>query len=147
MKLLVATDFSPQTRKLLQVARRLGAALSAQVWLVHAMTPAPGVRDYGAGERRDGHEGEADSRNEQRLVREAAASLREAGIAATGLTVEGPPAKEILAQAKALDADMIIVGSHGFGAVFRLLLGSVSEKVLEKAACPVLIVPADRTET
>ena len=68
-------------------------------------------------------------------------------IDATGLTVRGPPAKEILAQAKALDADMIIVGSHGFGAVFRLLLGSVSEKVLKHATCPVLIVPPDRTGT
>jgi nucleotide-binding universal stress UspA family protein len=49
--------------------------------------------------------------------------------------------EKILAQMEKLDADLVIMGSHGHGAIYRTLLGSVSEGVLHDAACPVLIVP------
>jgi nucleotide-binding universal stress UspA family protein len=49
--------------------------------------------------------------------------------------------REILAQADALKADLIVVGSHGRSGFERLLLGSITEKVLRKATCPVMVVP------
>jgi nucleotide-binding universal stress UspA family protein len=57
--------------------------------------------------------------------------------------VEEAPAVlgEILAQAARLEADLIVMGTHGRGGVDRMLFGSVTEKVLRKAACPVLAVP------
>lgn len=57
--------------------------------------------------------------------------------------VEEAPAVlgEILVQAARLEADLIVMGTHGRGGVDRMLLGSVTEKVLRKAACPVLAVP------
>ncbi len=48
---------------------------------------------------------------------------------------------EILAQAEALGADVLVMGAHGRSGVERLILGSVTEKVLRKARCPVLVVP------
>ncbi|MBW2274656.1 MAG: universal stress protein, partial [Deltaproteobacteria bacterium] len=51
----------------------------------------------------------------------------------------------ILAEAKRLAADMIVMGSHGHGALYRALLGSVSEGVLHKATCPLTIVPGRAT--
>jgi nucleotide-binding universal stress UspA family protein len=48
---------------------------------------------------------------------------------------------EILQQAKALGADLLVIGSHGRTGFERLLLGSVTEKVLRKAQCPVMVVP------
>ena len=50
----------------------------------------------------------------------------------------GDPARRLLERAAA--ADLLVVGSRGLGAVRRLLLGTVSEKVLQHAPCPVLIV-------
>lgn len=144
MKLLVATDFSPQTPKILRVARRLSKALGARIWLIHVAAPEPAFKTYGSGDRQDRKTTADAYREERRLVHEAAESLRETGLDVTGLTVQGAPAKKILAQAARLDIDMIVIGSHGFGAVFRLLLGSVSSKVVRKATCPVLIVPSDR---
>lgn len=144
MKLLVAADFSPRTRKILKVARRLAEALKAEVWIVHAAAK-PAFTSYGAGERQDREETAAELREEHRLVQEAAQSMRDVGIEATGLMVEGPPAKAIVDEAARMDADLIILGSHGFGAVFKMLLGSVSSAVLKKAACPVLIVPSEKT--
>jgi nucleotide-binding universal stress UspA family protein len=145
MKLLVATDFSPQTKKVLRVARKLAQALGAKLWILHVATQ-PAFKTYGVGERQDRLETAAELREEHRLVQEAAQSMRDSGIQATGLMVPGPPAKAIVGEAARLDADLIILGSHGFGAVFKMLLGSVSSAVLRKSGRPVLIVPADRSE-
>ncbi len=55
---------------------------------------------------------------------------------------EGDPVSEILAEAKATPADLIVLSTHGRSGFDRLTLGSVAEKVLRKAPCPVLLVPA-----
>ena len=57
---------------------------------------------------------------------------------------EGYTASEILARADALPADLLVLGTHGRSGFERLLLGSVTEKVLRKAACPVLSVTQRR---
>lgn len=53
----------------------------------------------------------------------------------------GPVVRQILHDALELPADLIVMGTHGHGGFERLLLGSVTEKVLRKAPCPVLTVP------
>lgn len=55
---------------------------------------------------------------------------------------EGDPAAEILAQARTMHANLIVLSTHGRSGFDRLALGSVTEKVLRKADCPVLVVPA-----
>jgi len=147
MKILVAVDFFPQTEQVLEIAQRQAAALDAELWLIHAAAPEPAFKGYGAGERSDRKQTANAYREEHRLIQEAAAAARDAGIEATGLLVQGPPAALILRQADELNADMIIVGTHGFGAAMSLLLGSVSRTVLKKARCPVLVVPAGRPES
>ena len=70
--------------------------------------------------------------------------MRDTGLDATALLVEGAAAELIVEQAAKLDVDMIIVGSHGHGAMRQLLLGSVSEGVLHRSKCPVLVVPTPK---
>ena len=53
----------------------------------------------------------------------------------------GPPANVVLERARVLPADLIVIGTHGIGGFEHLMLGSVTEKVLRKAPCPVLTVP------
>jgi nucleotide-binding universal stress UspA family protein len=55
--------------------------------------------------------------------------------------VVGPAAFEIVRRAGERGADLLVVGSHGRGAIRRFLLGSVAERVLREAGCPVMIVP------
>ena len=57
------------------------------------------------------------------------------------LVDEGPPHRRILQYAQAVTADLVVLGTHGRGGVERMLLGSVAERVLRKAECPVLTVP------
>jgi nucleotide-binding universal stress UspA family protein len=64
-----------------------------------------------------------------------------AGLETEVILDEGAPAARILERTTALRADLIVMGTHGRGGFDRLILGSVAEKVLRKAACPVLTVP------
>lgn len=60
----------------------------------------------------------------------------------SGVSVrQGHPAREILTEASTLPADAIVMGTHGAGGFEHLILGSVAEKVLRKATCPVFTVP------
>ncbi|MBE0585939.1 MAG: universal stress protein, partial [Desulfofustis sp.] len=66
---------------------------------------------------------------------------RTTGLETTALLVQGATAETIVDKANKLEIDMVIVGSHGRGAMYQLLVGSVSEGVLRGAACPTLVVP------
>jgi nucleotide-binding universal stress UspA family protein len=89
------------------------------------------VRDQVAHELREEHRG----------VQALAETLRAAGIDATALLIQGPIIDTILSEAKRFEADMLIVGSHGFGALYDLLVGSSSRGILKNCDIPVLVVP------
>ncbi len=78
---------------------------------------------------------------EQRQVLYAARdTLAGSGIAATGYAPVGDPADEIIATAKAFEAELIVIGARSLGTVGRLVLGSVSTKVMHESDCDVLVV-------
>jgi nucleotide-binding universal stress UspA family protein len=74
-------------------------------------------------------------------MRKWSQSVTAAGISADTLVERGYPVGHILARAAALPADLIVMGTHGRSGFERLILGSVTEKVLRKATCPVMAVP------
>ncbi len=74
------------------------------------------------------------------LLSEAAERVRDAGWAGRKLIRSGHPADEIVRAAAELEADLVVVGSHGLTGIKRYLLGSVSSTVLEYAHCSVMIV-------
>jgi nucleotide-binding universal stress UspA family protein len=67
--------------------------------------------------------------------------VRDAGVPLDIVIAGGQPVEVILDHAAALDADLIVMGTHGTSGVQHLMLGSVTEKLLRKASCPVLTVP------
>jgi len=74
-----------------------------------------------------------------------------AGVDTTGVEVRlraqpGSPVRDILEEAKAANSDLIVLGTHGHTGFDRLVLGSVTEKILRKASCAVLTVPPPVTE-
>lgn len=62
------------------------------------------------------------------------------------VVTEGSPVAEIIREAEELEADVIVMGTHGIGGFERWVLGSVAEKVLRKAPCPVMTVTKARPE-
>jgi nucleotide-binding universal stress UspA family protein len=64
----------------------------------------------------------------------------------TALLVHGATVEVILKEASDLEVDLIVVGSHGRGAMYQLLVGSVSEEVLKKSRIPVLVIPTHKRD-
>jgi nucleotide-binding universal stress UspA family protein len=70
-------------------------------------------------------------------VKEAA---QKEGVAVKAFVLSGRPADAIIETAQEKNADLIVLGSHGRTGVERLLMGSVAERVIVLASCPVLVV-------
>ena len=66
-----------------------------------------------------------------------------AGVRVEDIVLSGDPARELLSYANRIDADLIAAGSHGHGFITRLVIGSVTTKLLRMASCPILVIPAD----
>jgi len=141
MNLLVAVDLSSASEKIYTQAAELAKAFSAKLWLLHVAEPEPDFLGFKAGPISVREDQAEQYHKEHRELQGIADTIRASGIDATALLVQGPTVEMILKEASSLNADMIILGSHGMGAVYRALVGSVSEGVLRKATCPVLIVP------
>ena len=147
MKLLVAIDFSPVTERMMKAAERLGRAASAEVWLLHVAEPEPDFVGYDAGPAVVRDQVAEELHDEHRRIQGLAARLRDAGIEATALCVQGAIVDTVLEHADRLKADLIVTGSHGHGAVYHLLVGSIAEGLVKRSRRPVLVVPARETDT
>ena len=78
--------------------------------------------------------------DDKRSLEDAAALAAERGVETKTEILRGDPVDEIVAYADSIDADLIVVGSRGHGALTSALLGSVSRGVLHEARRPVLVV-------
>ena len=141
MKLLVAIDLSDNTATVIAKAREFAEALAAKVWLVHVADPEPAFVGYDASPQYERDTVAEKFRKEHAALQAIANAWRAEGIDTTALLVQGTTVETLLKEAADLQADMIIAGSHGKGAMRRLLMGSVSQGLLENAECPILIVP------
>lgn len=83
---------------------------------------------------------DAERDHAESAIGDAMARARAAGVPAVTRLATGDPAECICAYAEEIDARMIAMGSHGYGTVASLLLGSVSGEVIRKATCPVMVV-------
>jgi nucleotide-binding universal stress UspA family protein len=143
--ILVAVDFSPVSDSAIEQGARLAQAFSGAVWLLHVAAPDPDFVGYDSGPPNVRQQVAHEMRDTHRRLQEHASTLRERGVEATALQVQGPTAETILHEAERLHADVIVLGSHGHGALHRALLGSVSEGILHRTTCPVLILPSRPT--
>jgi len=84
----------------------------------------------------------AERERAERTLAEAKAEAERVGLAVETVLRSGDPAGEICAVAASERARLLVIGSHGHGAVLSVLLGSVSSAVLHRASCPVVVVRA-----
>lgn len=144
MNILAAVDFSPVTEDVLQALRQVAATLPAQVRLLHVAPPEPDFVGYGAGPGVVRGQVAAEHRTRHQTLQQLADSLRAGGVETTALLLQGPTVETLLAEAERWPAALVVLGSHGHGAMYELLVGSVSEGVVRRAKVPVLLVPARR---
>ena len=138
--IVVGVDFSPSSERALEEAFQLAMARDASIHLAHVAsgTATDLVLDMLDGERRVGFD-EA----ERHLAGYGRSRAAAAGVPSGSIHAHvrlGSPAHELVELAKLLDADLVVVGTHGRTALGRLLMGSVAEAAVKKARCPVLVV-------
>lgn len=143
---VVATDFSPESIHAARAALPL-LAPGAVVYIVHAWSRVEAA--FPSVQLATLNEAYAASLPERfTLLRQALGHAD--GVTFEAVALEGKPAELVLSVARAKEADLIVAGTHGRGAVERWLLGSTSSAVLHGADCSVLLAPqppvAERTE-
>ncbi len=135
-KLLLATDLSEASSSATEQAFDLASRLGASLLIVSVIDPGALLLPGGRFRARVDQVRERREQQAQALVERG----RVEGIDVSFLVWTGDPADQIVSAAEAERVDMVLVGSHGRGAVGRLFLGSVSEHVVRNAPCPVLVV-------
>ena len=137
-KILCAIDRSPSSLQALGYAIALARWQSARLHLLEVVeeAPPPGVS---RAPKSDAVPNETQTALERDL-RRVLTARRASDVKVEILMRKGKVVQQILAQAKASRSDLVVIGSHGRGGVQRLVLGSVAEKVLRLATCPVLTV-------
>jgi len=138
-KILVAVDFSPHSAKALELAIGLAKTFGGRIHLLHAYHLPPlvgmpdeivippdfwtGVRDAAA-----------------RKLDKSAQKVKAAGVPVETHLVEFAPSDAIIETARKTKADLIVMGTRGLTGLKHALLGSVAERTLRLAPCPVLAV-------
>ena len=131
--ILHPTDFSPEAKHAFHIACSLAHDHGGRVIVLHAALPP--VIGYG-GALTPPPEGDWKAL-EQRL---SEVKPPDPSVPVTHLLLEGDPVAEVLRVAQETNCDLIVLGTHGRSGLKRLLMGSVAEQIVRKAACPVLTV-------
>ena len=139
--ILVPVDFSDVTAKVVDTAAALAGAFGSRVVLVNVAEPEPQFVGYDPGPLSVRVAVAEDIHAAQRRIEALKEKFGAAEVLA--LHVQGSIPGEILDLAREQGATLIVMGSHGHGALYHLLVGSVTTAILKEAPCPVLIVPSD----
>ena len=139
-KILIASDFSDCARRAEEAAMALGRALDAELILLHVSVETPLYNE--------GMRGLVDPRKVYEAQREwaettlaaRAAEMRGHGVSARSVIRSGVAVDEIVKLASEEPCDLIVIGTHGRGGLGRFFLGSVADRVVRLAPCPVMTV-------
>lgn len=143
-EILCPIDFSDFSRRALDHAVRIAQWYDSHITLLHVYNVLPVAAYTSAGDKLPPAPRLcADREALLTSLQEFAAAEAPASVPIACDAAEGDVAAAILAKADALPSDLIVIGTHGRSGFERLILGSVTEKVLRKAACPILTVPAN----
>jgi nucleotide-binding universal stress UspA family protein len=139
-RIVVPTDFSGCSEEAWKLARRLAAAPGSELVLAHVLTEVPlygeGVLNIETARKvREGARHWAET-----TLEDWVGKARAEGLSARSTILTGVPHQEIVALAQDERADLVVIGTRGRGGINRALLGSVADRVVRLAPCPVLTV-------
>ena len=134
--ILLAVDGSEYSHRAIEYAKSLAESYKATLWLVHVFSNTSdllGYQDYQKLYSKRKSTGQTVLDSAQRILGSTTFKVHEE-------LLEGSEAEAILSMAQKHQADLIVMGTRGFGAVKGLLVGSVSRKVIHLSTCPVMVV-------
>ena len=141
---LVPVDFSEHSKVTIQYARQLAALTGAGIRLLHVfqIPEFPAAFYHGLYLENEAVKLHLETAKREALTQlsQIAEQMRANGLQAEPLLRHGNPYEEILKAATEFGVDLIVIGSHGYTGLGRLVLGSTADRVLHNAPCPVLVV-------
>lgn len=140
--ILVPVDFSDVTPHVVETARKFAAAFDSRLILLNIAEPEPDFVGFEAGPPTVRVAVARDFKIERQRLDDLKAQCSASGGEVVAFHIQGAIVDKILHEAGEQHADLIIMGSHGHGALYDLLVGSVTQGVIKEARCPVLVVPA-----
>lgn len=148
-KFLIATDLTEASRPAMRAGLALAERLGASTTVVHVTAPArPSRAPYLPLDEREASFYRLIADREQlaarRILDEQVESFRVAGGHVDTVVVAGDPVEVILSLVKSAEIDLVVTGTHGRTGLAHALLGSVAERCVREAPCPVLTVRAER---
>lgn len=140
-RILIATDFSESAAVALRAAADLALAHGGELHVLHVHETLLDVAPLAGGEREAAQEFEEPLR---RRLESWVAERVPPDVAVRSEVRDGDPAREILGLAEETRARLIVMGRHGRSALERFFLGSVTEEVIRRAPCAVMVLPPAR---
>jgi len=140
--ILVATDFSPSAARAVETAADYARHFQAQLVILHAYRvdiPVASPLTGGGYVLPDGFF-EQLAKEARLRVERLANEVSAKGVSAIGVAVDRHPATAIIDEAKARKVDLIVMGTRGLTGIKHLALGSVADRVVRTAPCPVLTI-------
>ena len=138
-KVLIATDGSENAEKAADFGVQIAELSGAKVYAVYVIDTTP-YYSIPLDEVWSKEVYEQLETMGSEITSDVENTAKAAGLEAESLVLKGDPAERIVNFAEEQNVDMIVVGSHGIGGFERLVIGSVSEKVVRHAKVPVLVV-------
>lgn len=144
-KILYPSDFSSASRHAFTTAMTMAKATRATLTILHVVVPSVPLvpeqyLDASVWERIDA---QARRWGLAQLAR-SAVRARKIGLRVTTLLLEGDPPQRIVGTARRMRADFVVMGTHGREGISKFLLGSVAERVIATAPCPVVTVRGNK---
>ena len=137
-KILVPTDGSEHSIRAAEYAISVAKTHNAQVMLVYVVDEVV-IDQFSKAAERDVVEAELKN-DGQRFIHYVVGLAEKEGVKSTSMLVKGTPFEQIVNITKSFDIDLVVMGTYGRRGPERILIGSVAERVIEYAPCPVLVI-------
>lgn len=141
--ILLALDLKASDDALIRHASSYAKKFEAKVWILHIADPEPDFVGYEVGPQYIRETRAEELKSQHKALHHIVEELSKDGIQCDALLVAGPTAETIQQEVKKLSIDLLMMGSHKHGFLYKAFVGHSSVKVLKGLSIPLLIVPLD----
>ncbi|WP_295182138.1 universal stress protein [uncultured Christiangramia sp.] len=139
--IMVAVDFNDSIGELMIFADSLAEKYEAKLWVLHVADPEPDFVGYEPGPQYIRDLQAEEYREEHRSLQQVCDSFISKELERDALLIQGSTVSTVLEEAKKLNVDLLIVGTHKHSFLYNLLNESVSMELIKKAEIPMLTIP------
>lgn len=141
--ILVAIDFNETVGELLSYAEGIATKFNAKIWVLHVAAPNPDFVGYEPGPQYIRDIKAEGLREEHRNIQNICTTFLDPELECEALLIQGSTVESVIEEAKKLQSDLLIVGTHKHSFFHDLFSENVSLELLKKAEIPLLAIPID----